>query len=459
VLDDTIAAISTPVGAAGISIIRVSGSESLPLVDKVFRSKKNRKLKAVPNFSFVYGNVIDDKGKKIDEVLVSVMRGPHSFTAENVVEINCHGGIIATRRILETLLAVGARLAEPGEFSKRAFLNGRIDLAQAEAIIDLINAKTEKSLKYAVIQLDGALSSEIKTIRNEILELMANIEAGIDFPEHDIEELSRRQIKTKTIESLEKINKLLKSAGTGKVFREGLKTVIIGKPNVGKSSLLNALLKEKRAIVTDIPGTTRDIIEEVVSIRGIPLRLIDTAGIRETEDIIEKIGVEKTREVFAEADLVLFMIDASTGLTEHDREIFPLLKEKRNIVLINKTDVNKEIDTSEIEKIVDKSNIMEISVLYGNGMKELEDLIEEIVYDGIAAGQEEVLVTNIRHKNILEKAQTDIKAVLRAIANQLPTDCMAIDLRAAWELLGEITGETIGEDLVDTIFSRFCIGK
>jgi len=458
VLDDTIAAISTPIGAAGIGIVRVSGRNAIPVVEKIFSSKK-KKMTDAPSHSMLYGHIVDPEGKVVDEVLVSVMRAPHSFTAEDVVEINCHGGVVAVRKTLETVLKAGARPAEPGEFSKRAFLNGRIDLAQAESIMDLISAKTERSLKVAVSQLEGALSSAIKAIRTEILGLLAHIEAGIDFPEHDLEDISRIQIEQKTKLILDRVKKLIDSAGTGKVFREGLKTVIIGKPNVGKSSLLNALLKEKRAIVTDIPGTTRDAIEEIVSIKGIPLKLVDTAGIRETEDIVEKIGVEKTMEMFGEADLVLFMIDASTGLTADDREIFPLLKGKNRLLIINKTDIKKDIDLSEAENHIEPENVIEMSLFQGKGLDRLEERIETMVYAGLASGQEELLVTNIRHKNALEEAGLSIEEVLKALAANLPTDCLAIDLKTAWDKLGEITGETVEDDLVTQIFTRFCIGK
>ncbi|PKM47384.1 MAG: tRNA uridine-5-carboxymethylaminomethyl(34) synthesis GTPase MnmE [Firmicutes bacterium HGW-Firmicutes-8] len=457
-LDDTIAAISTPIGAAGIGIVRVSGRNAIPVVEKIFSSKK-KKMTDAPSHSMLYGHIVDPEGKVVDEVLVSVMRAPHSFTAEDVVEINCHGGVVAVRKTLETVLKAGARPAEPGEFSKRAFLNGRIDLAQAESIMDLISAKTERSLKVAVSQLEGALSAAIKAIRTEILGLLAHIEAGIDFPEHDLEDISRIQIEQKTKLILDRVKKLIDSAGTGKVFREGLKTVIIGKPNVGKSSLLNALLKEKRAIVTDIPGTTRDAIEEIVSLRGIPLKLVDTAGIRETDDIVEKIGVEKTMEMFGEADLVLFMIDASTGLTADDREIFPLLKGKNRLLIINKTDIKKDIDLSEAENHIEPENVIEMSLFQEKGLDRLEERIETMVYAGLASGQEELLVTNIRHKNALEEAGLSIEEVLKALAANLPTDCLAIDLKTAWDKLGEITGETVEDDLVTQIFTRFCIGK
>lgn len=456
--DDTIAAISTPIGAAGIGIIRVSGPQAIPLVEKLFRSPRQKTLSGARNNSLLYGHIVE-MDSLVDEVLVSVMRRPYSFTAEDVVEINCHGGIVAVRRCLEAVLRAGARPAEPGEFSKRAFLNGRIDLAQAESVIDLINAKTEKSLEVALDQLEGVLSRKVRKISSELLELIAHIEAGIDFPEHDIEEVSRASIKSKVERLLGDVGQMIASAETGKVFREGLRTVIIGKPNVGKSSLLNALVREKRAIVTDIPGTTRDIIEEVVNIRGIPLVLVDTAGIRETQDLVEKIGVERSREMLAGADLVLFMIDASTGLTEEDLKILPLTEEKNSIVILNKTDLGKGVDAGLFARYASRGSVLEMSLLTGQGLDVLEQKIHDMVYAGISSGREATMVANIRHKNALGKAAKSLEGVLQALGAHLPTDCMAIDLRAAWQSLGEITGETVNEDLVDQIFSQFCIGK
>ncbi len=458
-LDDTIAAISTPIGVAGIAIVRVSGKNAVEVVDKVFRNIQGKTLDNAPNHSLLYGHIVGNGGKTVDEVLVSVMRGPHSFTAEDVVEINCHGGVIAVKEVLELILSVGARPAEPGEFSKRAFLNGRVDLAQAEAIIDLINSKTKKSLDVAVRQLKGALSDQIKKATDMLLEVLAFIEAGIDFPEHDIEELSRAKIKEMTEEIFNLLKKLIESSAAGKILREGLKTVIIGKPNVGKSSLLNSLLKENRAIVTDIPGTTRDVIEEVVNIKGIPLVLVDTAGIRETEDIVEKIGVEKSRELFKDADLILLMIDASTGLTEEDKEIISLVKDQNCLIIVNKTDVGKDISDREIENYDGKSDVVRLSLLTGEGLEQLEEKIEKIVFAGHVSGSDELLVTNVRHKNALDKAAESVQEVLQALEAGLPTDFLAIDIKAALESLGEITGETLSENLVDQIFSRFCIGK
>lgn len=458
-LEDTIAAIATPIGAAGIGIIRISGKDAISIAQRVFISKKQKKLTDSRNHCLVYGHIIEKNGRVIDEVLVSVMRGPHSFTAEDVIEINCHGGVVAVRKTLELVLKTGARLAEPGEFSKRAFLNGRIDLAQAESIIDLINAKTDKGLQVAVTQLTGVLSQRIKAMSGELLGLMAQIEAGIDFPEHDIEEISRTRIGQQIEVMLQEINTMIASADTGKVLRDGLRTVIIGKPNVGKSSLLNALLKEKRAIVTDVPGTTRDVIEEVVSIRGIPLRIVDTAGIRETSDLVEKIGVEKTKQTSLEADLILIMVDASTGITSNDLEVRPLLEGKKCLVILNKTDLDGQLDDRDLQKYFGQYEIVKMSLINGQGLEQLENRIEELVYSGRISTQDDLMVTSIRHRNSLEKAARSLGDALSALDGHLPTDCIAIDLRAAWDSLGEITGETVGEDLVDQIFSRFCIGK
>ncbi|MDT3700056.1 MAG: tRNA uridine-5-carboxymethylaminomethyl(34) synthesis GTPase MnmE [Thermincola sp.] len=457
--EDTIAAIATPIGAAGIGIVRISGKDALTIAEKVFQSKNKKRLLEIRHYTMIYGHIIDKNKGIVDEVLVSVMLGPHSFTAENVIEINCHGGVVAVRKILEVVLDAGARLAEPGEFSKRAFLNGRIDLAQAESIIDLINAKTDKSLQVAINQLEGKLSGQIKLINGELLGLIAQIEAGIDFPEHDIEKLSRAQIANKTEELLQQINRMIDSADTGRVFREGLKTVIIGKPNVGKSSLLNALLKEKRAIVTDIPGTTRDVIEVIINIKGIPLKLVDTAGIRETDDIVEKIGVEKTKEASEEADLILLMIDASTGITENDLQLLPLIKGKKSLIIFNKIDLKENFAFPDSTQFLGEYEFVETSLVNGQGLLQLENKIENLVYTGMVISHNDLMVTNVRHKNSLVRAAESLTNTLSAIQGQLPTDCFAIDLKSAWEALGEITGETVGEDLVDQIFSRFCIGK
>ncbi|WP_418791241.1 tRNA uridine-5-carboxymethylaminomethyl(34) synthesis GTPase MnmE [Phosphitispora sp. TUW77] len=457
-IEDTIAAISTPIGSAGIGIVRLSGKQAVSIADKMF-SGKRKKLTEAPSFSINYGHITDGNGEIVDEVLVSVMRAPSSYTTEDMVEINCHGGVVVVRKVMEMVLKGGARLAEPGEFSKRAFLNGRIDLAQAESVNDLINAITEKSMEVAVNHLTGTLSKKIRSTRKQLLELIAHIEAGIDFPEHDIEEITVTMVGKRVQKISEDVRILLDTADTGKVFREGIKTVIVGKPNVGKSSLLNALLREKRAIVTDVPGTTRDIIEEVVNIRGIPLKLVDTAGIRETEDFVEKIGVQRSKEMFAGADMVLFMTDASTGLTEEDRDIIKLMNNKNSIVIINKTDLKKKTGFSEINKLVAEKDIVEMSLLTGEGLELLEQKIEELVYAGKVFAQGDVMITNMRHKNSLEKALLSLEEAVNTTNALMPLDCVVIDLKAAWETLGEITGETVTEDLVDQIFSQFCIGK
>jgi tRNA modification GTPase len=459
-IDDTIAAISTPIGAAGIGIVRISGKNAVEIGQKLFRGRKPVDFAAAESHKLLYGHLIEpETGNVVDEVLVSVMKAPHSFTAEDVVEINCHGGVVALRKALECVINAGARLAEPGEFTKRAFLNGRLDLVQAESVMDLINAKTEKSLKVAVRQLAGGLSAKVGDIRQALLKTMAHIEAGIDFPEHDIEELSREQISTAVREVLAEIEQLIETAESGKILREGLRTVILGKPNVGKSSLLNALLQEKRAIVTDIPGTTRDVIEEFVSIKGIPLKIIDTAGIRETDDLVEKIGVEKTKEMLEEADLVLFMLDAVTGIEEEDRLIAGLVSGKTGFMLINKTDLSPEIDVESIAGLTEGMAPVKMSLRTGVGLDELKERIVQLVMAGQVDAGEGVMVTNVRHRNALVEARDSLQEVINTLALGMPTDCMAIDLRNAWDKLGEISGETLGEDVIDRIFSEFCIGK
>lgn len=457
-IDDTIGAISTPIGAAGIGIIRVSGPKAVEIIDRIFINPKGKKLADARTSSLIYGH-IQVNGRNVDEVLVSVMRAPHSFTAEDVVEVNCHGGIVVLKEVLNAVIKAGVRHAEPGEFSKRAFLNGRIDLAQAESIMDLINAKTKKSMHVAVEQLEGKLSKQVSDVRTQLLEILAQIEAGIDFPEHDIEDVSRANIKEKSHLILDKLAVLIESADTGKILREGLKTVIVGKPNVGKSSLLNALLRENRAIVTDIPGTTRDVIEEIVNIKGIPLKLIDTAGIRETEDLVEKMGVERTRHVISEADLVLLVVDVSRPLDEEDMQILRLAETKKLLIIANKTDIGEKINYDELEKVCPSDKIIKTSVTRGAGLDELEDKIEQLVYTGLTSGEDDLFVTNVRHKQALENARTSMDKVIEAIEMDIPTDCLSIDLKIAWESLGEITGDTVGEDLLDEIFSRFCIGK
>ncbi|URZ02781.1 tRNA uridine-5-carboxymethylaminomethyl(34) synthesis GTPase MnmE [Clostridium felsineum] len=455
---DTIAAISTAVGSSGISIIRVSGKEALKVVDKIFRSKNKKSIMDIETYTMRYGNIVElNNNDIIDEVIVSFMKGPKSFTGENVVEVNCHGGIYPTKRVLEEIIKAGARLAEPGEFTKRAFLNGRLDLSQAEAVMDIINSKTELSMKSAVAQSEGAISREINKLRQNILEIIAHIEATVDYPEDDLEEVTSETV-TKDINNIVKeIDRLIISADEGKILREGLNTVIIGKPNVGKSSLLNMLLDEKRAIVTDIPGTTRDVIEEYISIAGIPIKIVDTAGIRETEDIIEKIGVEKSKEKMKDADLIIYMIDSSRKIDDEDLEIIKFIKNKKYIVLINKVDLNNEEDRSKL-KILEKENIIDFSVKEKIGLDKLKVTIENMFSSG-SIEQSSTMITNTRHKQALIRAKEHCNASLRALQDTLAIDLASIDIRNAWMALGEITGETLQEDLIDKIFKDFCLGK
>ena len=458
-IEDTIAAISTPIGEGGISIIRLSGPDAVDIAGKVFVAK-NPNWSRAESHRLHYGFVVDDCGNVVDEVLLSCMRAPRTYTKEDVVEINCHGGFTLAKKILELVIKHGARLAEPGEFTKRAFLNGRIDLAQAESVIDLIRAKTDKSLRMAAAQLTGVLSRKVGELQDGILGALAWIEANIDFPEEDIEETTAAQL-IKSIEGfIEETEKLLKGYVAGKIYREGVSTVIAGRPNVGKSSLLNALLREERAIVTDVPGTTRDVIEEVVNIKGIPLRIIDTAGLREAKDVVEKIGVERARSVIERADLVLAVIDVNAGITEEDRKILGLLGEKKAIIVFNKIDAGVKVEKSSVEEIAGKRPAVWISAKTGEGLTELEECIEKTVLgESLSAADDEVLVARLRHKAALEKAAEHLKEAHATVSTGLPVDITAIDLRAAWEALGEITGSTVSEDVLDRIFADFCIGK
>lgn len=455
---DTIAAIATPVGEGGISIIRVSGNDALKIVNSIFIPKNGNDILNMKQYTIKYGNIINrEKDEVIDEVLISFMKGPKSFTAEDTVEINCHGGIFSTNSVLEEVIKAGARFAEPGEFTKRAFLNGRIDLSQAEAVIDLITSKTEASRKAAIFQSEGKLSKEILKLRNKLLEMIAHIEATVDYPEDDLEEVTSENTISDLDNLLIEINKLISSSDEGKIIRDGLKTVIIGKPNVGKSSLLNALLEEKRAIVTDVAGTTRDIIEEYINVSGIPIKLIDTAGIRNTEDVVEKIGVEKSKEKIEEADLIILMLDASNLIDEEDLKIINYIKDKKYVVLLNKIDLDKKIEFSSFEGI-DKSNIIEISAMSGQNIDELKNKIKTKFFSG-EINRNEVIITNIRHKEALVRARDNCISAIEALKNTSAIDLASIDLRNAWHNLGEITGETIQEDLIDKIFKDFCLGK
>jgi len=459
-MTDTISGISTPLGEGGIGIIRISGKDALKVAERITLLKAKISFSSILSHTIHYGFIADPTtGDKIDEILMLYMKGPRSFTGEDVVELHCHGGLVPVRSIYELTIQYGARPAEPGEFTKRAFLNGRIDLAQAEAVIDLIRAKTEAGSRAALTQLQGMLSTKINEMRHVLLEMIAFAEAAIDFPEEDIEEITTVQIAERVGVILEQINILVSSAHSGKIMREGLYTVIAGKPNVGKSSLLNALLRESRAIVTDIPGTTRDVIEEFINIKGIPLQLVDTAGVRETNDVVERIGVERTQEILGRADLILMVLDASLPLSEEDRTLLTSLKDRPAIVIINKTDLPIRLNEKEVTDIVPTKKIMRLSVVEQEGLQELEDYLVSLVYEGKVSGGEGAIITNARHLYALRKAQDSLSDVLQTVGAQMPVDCVVVDLRAAWEALGEITGDTVGEDVIDQIFATFCIGK
>ena len=457
-IDDTIAAIATATGEGGIGIIRISGEKSLQVAQSIFKSKSGKMIKDYNARTLIYGTVVDNE-KVIDEVLVAYMKGPNSYTAEDVIEINCHGGFISVKKILELILSKGVRLAEAGEFTKRAFLNGRIDLSQAEAIIDVIKSKTDMAHEVAQSQLEGSLAKKIKDLRMNVTEVLAHLEVSIDFAEEDVEEITYQTLEEKALELRNEIKKLYDTAESGKVLRDGLKTVIVGKPNVGKSSLLNSILGENRAIVTDIAGTTRDVIEEFVNIKGIPLKIVDTAGIRETEDVVEKIGVEKSRESFSTADLVMMVLDASRKLSEEDMEILESLKNKKTIVLLNKMDLEPQIELEKIEEFVNSEDIIKISALKHQGIEELQDKIEAMVYHGSVKNSSNLMITNSRHKDALFKAYESINDAISAIEQRMPYDFIEVDFKNIWDYLGYINGDTVREDLLDTIFANFCIGK
>ncbi len=458
--DDTISAIATAVGEGGIGIVRVSGSQALAIADKLFVGKAGKRVSAALSHKVIYGDIVDiDNGDKVDEALVIIMRAPRSYTCEDVVEFHCHGGPVPLKRVLALTLTAGARLADPGEFTKRAFLNGRLDLSQAEAVIDIIRSKTDTSLKAAMGNLSGQLSERVKMVRHTILRMIAQLEAAIDFPEEDIEAAAAADVAKLINEADYELTVLLSTAQTGRILREGLATVIIGKPNVGKSSLLNALLREKRAIVTDVPGTTRDVIEEYVNIRGIPLKIIDTAGIRETADVVEKIGVERALELVGQVDLILVLLDSSVPLSVEDKKVLAMLADRQAVVLLNKSDLPAMLEVEDVEKYTNGRQVLRISVAQGQGLAELEQAIFDRVYSGQVKQGEAAFVSNVRQADILRQAQQRLSDALATIEANMPTDCIVVDLRASWEKLGEITGDTVGEDIIDQIFTQFCIGK
>ena len=457
--EDTIAAIATAPGEAGIGIVRLSGSRAIDILYKVFKGKRNKSVFEIPSRVVSYGHIVDDLGNVIDEVLSFIMRKPHSYTTEDVVEIHCHGGIIPVRKIMELVLKNGAVMAEPGEFTKRAFLNGRIDLTQAEAVIDVITSKTETGLNAALNQLDGELSKELHIIMGDLLSILAHIEASIDFPEHDIEEVTQDNILKAAIKGFAAMKKLSDSFEEGKIIRDGLSTAIVGSPNVGKSSLLNILIKENRAIVTDIPGTTRDIIEEYLNMGGVLVKLIDTAGIRETKDVVEKIGVERTKSAIEEAEVIIFVIDASIPLTREDYDILALIKNKKVILAANKIDKGVHEDVSKLIEFYTQENIIKMSVKQKIGILELETKIKDLVYHGQASVSKNKMVTNIRHKDLLDKALDGVSRAIDGLKDGVPIDLLSVDIKEAWRRLGQITGDVVEEDIINEIFSKFCIGK
>lgn len=457
-ITDTIAAISSAAGNSGIGIIRVSGDEAIEVVDKIFRpANKNKKLANVESHTVHYGHIMDGD-KTLDQVLVIVMKNPHSYTGEDTVEIDCHGGMLILKKVLDLVLKNGARTAEPGEFTKRAFLNGRIDLSQAEAVMDLINSKNDFALNSSIEQLKGGVSDAIKDIRKDIIYHIAYIESALDDPEHISLDGYDEEITEMLNENINKISKLVNSFDNGRIMKEGIKTVILGKPNAGKSSLLNLMLGEDRAIVTDIEGTTRDTLEENINFNGLSLKIIDTAGIRDTEDLVERIGVNKAKEIAKEGDLIIYVVDGSRELDDNDREIIKLINDKQAIILVNKSDMDTVINIDELKKDSNRDVIL-FSAKNGEGMYQLEEEIRNMFYSGKVTYNDQVYITNARHKEALENALESLKQVKNSVDAGMPEDFYSIDLMDAYTDLGLIIGESVEDDLVNEIFSKFCMGK
>jgi len=469
-MKDTIAAVSTAYGEGGIGIVRISGDAAEQILTDIFvpafdvpgkeGHKTQRQITVGENRKLIYGTVTDPKtGEKIDEALAVFMKGPATYTREDIVEINCHGSVISLRKTLALVLSMGARPAENGEFTKRAFINGRLDLSQAEAVIDIIKAKTDKGFGIAMDQLSGKYSKEISDIRNRIKDILVQIAVNIDYPDEDIEKIMYEDLKKSVSQIGDMIGILIDSANTGRIIKEGLDVVIVGRPNVGKSSLLNALLRESRAIVTEIPGTTRDTIEETISLKGIPVKITDTAGIHYTDDHIERIGIKKSKSASEKADLIIFMLDASQRLTDEDREIMGAIIGKKTIVLINKTDLEKKLETDEIKKTLSSCRLIETSLLSGEGLSEIEEEIEKLVYGGHVKQQNSLLVTNARHETLLKEAARALLDAEKMISNGGALEFIEVDIKRSYDFLGEITGETVSDDIIEEVFSRFCLGK
>ncbi len=455
---DTIAAISTSTGNSGIGIIRISGDESIEITDRIFKSnKKDKKLVNVKSHTINYGHIVDGENT-LDQVLVSVMKGPHSYTGEDTVEINCHGGMLILKKVLDLVIKNGAKSAEPGEFTKRAFLNGRLDLSQAEAVMDLINSQNEFALNSSINQLKGSVSEKIKEIRSEIIYHIAFIESALDDPEHISLDGYNEEISKMVDKNIKEVKRLIDTFDNGRIMKEGIKTVILGKPNAGKSSLLNLMLGEERAIVTDIEGTTRDTLEENINLNGLSLKIIDTAGIRNTDDIVEKIGVDKAKDIAKDADLIIYVVDGSRKLDENDKDILSIIKDKHAIVLINKSDIENVIDIGDLESI-NKENIIIFSAKNGNGMEQLEEKIKDMFYSGKINYNNQIYITNARHKEALDNVYDSLMKVKDSIEMMMPEDFYSIDLMDAYEQLGLIIGESVEDDLVNEIFAKFCMGK
>lgn len=456
---DTITSISTPMGEGAIGIVRLSGPQAIEIGDILYKGKK--KLSEVETHTINYGHIIDpETNETVEEVMVSVLCAPKTFTREDIIEINCHGGILTINRILELTMTYGARMAEPGEYTKRAFLNGRIDLSQAEAVMDFIRSKTDRASKVAMNQIEGRLSDLIKKQRQSILEILAQVEVNIDYPEYDdVEDATTDFLLEQSKRIKEEINQLLETGAQGKIMREGLSTVIVGRPNVGKSSMLNNLIQDNKAIVTEVAGTTRDVLEEYVNVRGVPLRLVDTAGIRDTEDIVEKIGVERSRKALSEADLILFVLNNNEPLTEDDQTLFEVIKNEDVIVIINKTDLEQRLDVSELREMIGDMPLIQTSMLKQEGIDELEIQIKDLFFGGEVQNQDMTYVSNSRHISLLKQARQSIQDAIDAAESGIPMDMVQIDLTRTWEILGEIIGESASDELIDQLFSQFCLGK